>query len=299
MEQIFHSTEIKKKLELELSNVSSSLKIITAFCKIEALEFIEKSLQNKYIDKKMLIRFRLNDIIGGATDIGVYKYCINNGWKVYFNLDLHSKIYIFNNSKVIVGSANLTSSGIGLKNDSNIESAVCIDINSAELSKIEKIFDNSIELSEGIYKSMMNQIKNISEESATRDYKWDNSILKLFNKKVHCLWVTEMFFSKSPSKINDHDRLLLEISENESSEDIKDKFRKSKPYLWLKTVIDKEIYFGELTAKLHYSLIDDPKPYRKDVKTLLVNLLSWTIELGIEDIIIDKPNFSQRIKVIS
>jgi len=46
---------------------------------------------------------------------------------------------------------------------------------------------------------------------------------------------------------------------------------------------------------LHDAFIDDPRPYRKDVKQLLNNLLSWIKILDIEDIKIDRPNHSERI----
>ena len=81
------------------------------------------------------------------------------------------------------------------------------------------------------------------------------------------------------------------------TEDIKKShFIDSKVFKWLKSTIDKEMYFAELTQLLHTAIIDDPKPYRKEVKELLNNLLNWIISLDIDEFIIDKPNHSVRIK---
>ena len=57
------------------------------------------------------------------------------------------------------------------------------------------------------------------------------------------------------------------------------------------------MYFGQLTAELHDALVEDPKPYRKDVKTLLANLLAWAQTLRMEEVVIDKPSHSQRARL--
>ena len=58
---------------------------------------------------------------------------------------------------------------------------------------------------------------------------------------------------------------------------------------------NNELYFGSISEKLHNVLVNDPKPYRKEVKELRQNLLNWVIELDMDAIIIDRPNYSQRV----
>ena len=48
---------------------------------------------------------------------------------------------------------------------------------------------------------------------------------------------------------------------------------------------------------MHSTLVNDPKPYRKEVKDLLANTLGWIQSLHIEGVSIDVPNYSQRIRV--
>lgn len=55
------------------------------------------------------------------------------------------------------------------------------------------------------------------------------------------------------------------------------------------------MYFGELSQNLHNALISDPKPYRRDAKQMLANLLSLIEELGMDETVIDRPNYSQRV----
>lgn len=59
-----------------------------------------------------------------------------------------------------------------------------------------------------------------------------------------------------------------------------------------------ELYFGEASVLLHNVLLNDPKPYRKEVKELLGNLLRWIEILKYEEICVDRPKHSQRIRLI-
>ena len=80
--------------------------------------------------------------------------------------------------------------------------------------------------------------------------------------------------------------------------DIKKAFFEAIPFRWLINILsnhDNVIYHGELGKLLHDAFIDDPRPYRKDVKQLLNNLLSWIKILDIESIKIERPNYSEKI----
>ena len=57
------------------------------------------------------------------------------------------------------------------------------------------------------------------------------------------------------------------------------------------------MFFGEITVKLHNAIVSDPKPYRRDVKIMLANLLNLINDLEMEDFIIDRPDFSQRVRL--
>ena len=79
--------------------------------------------------------------------------------------------------------------------------------------------------------------------------------------------------------------------------------RSAKCYLWLLNLVKnqspQEMYFGAATAALHNALLNEPKPYRKEVKQLLSNLLTWIDELEVSELLVDRPNHSQRVRYIS
>ena len=67
---------------------------------------------------------------------------------------------------------------------------------------------------------------------------------------------------------------------------------------WLVSMSADPIYFGSLSSLLHDSLLDDPAAYRKEVKELLSNILSWSEFMCPERCRFDTPNVSQRIQII-
>ena len=82
-----------------------------------------------------------------------------------------------------------------------------------------------------------------------------------------------------------------------------EKFKSSKMYHWLLNLLESEggeVYFGRVSSLLHDNLLDDPVPYRSEVKKLVSNIYSW-IELLTPhriSLIVDTPNHSQRISLI-
>lgn len=294
-QQIIHSKEIFPFIQSELSKVSNQVILVSAYIKVAALKEIDSYLASD-IEKILLVRFRKSDIIAKSTDIELYDYCKENGWKMYFNLDLHSKIYVFDKHTYLIGSANATLSGLGLKVHSNIESAVTDHCTPLNYSKILEVFDTAHLMTDEIMSAFEKQIE---DTSITIFEEWFLHEVKIPKKStLKNLWVCDFPTSPSPLQLNEQDSELLGLLHNNSLNSIQSKFRSLKCYEWLCLNVKDEIYFGELTAKLHNALIDDPKPYRKDVKEILATLLNWITILKMDDFIIDRPNYSQRIRKI-
>jgi hypothetical protein len=296
MNKIVHTEDIFPYLEEKLKTIESELLIVSAFVKVPALERIDGILNGKEMVKKLLVRFRKEDIVYGSTDLHLYEYCQQNGWDLYINFDLHSKIFVFDKTDFIIGSANVTLAGLGLSKKSNIETVCSGSLTLEEMGKIDRFYLESRTLDQELLMKMRGQLQ---EKTFLKDKDlWSRDITDNNKKSPEQLWVSEMIFSLSPNDMNSKDRVLLGVTVNEigNISFIKEKFRESKCFRWLLGAIKEEIYFGELTKKLHEALIDNPSPYRKEVKQLLSNLLNWVNELKIEEISIDKPNVSQRIK---
>ena len=137
-------------------------------------------------------------------------------------------------------------------------------------------------------------------EKRHEKYSWDSTILSLFNPHVDTLFSYDL--PEISSVLDSQYVAFLDMRFDGNLPKLKECFRWSNSYLWLLNVLEQNdgvMFFGELTTKLHEAVVSDPKPYRKDVKTMLANLLSIIEELSMEEIVIDRPNYSQRVRLKS
>lgn len=298
---ILVSNEILDAIYSELSAAQKSVRLISAFCKLDALKKIEAHINPVVSDKRILVRFRLLDIVSGATDFDILNYCISHGWKVHIRFDLHAKTYIVDNSRGITGSANMTSSGLDMNGAGNYEMASFVKIEQGDIQKIENLFDNSIVVTEKIIKTLKKQYEVAKNNiPINKNLEWSSEIKNLAITKVKTLFSYDLPDSENVNFHSGEKIDFLDFITDGNIETVKNVFMSSNCYKWLFNILvenNRCIFFGELSQKLHDSIVEDPKPYRKDVKRMLSNLLNWIQELKIDNIIIDRPNYSQRIRL--
>ncbi|MCL2531539.1 MAG: phospholipase D-like domain-containing protein [Oscillospiraceae bacterium] len=302
MYEIIHHDRIKSLLEQEFLKIRDNLQIISAYCTRNALEFVDSKIYNASVAKRLMVRFSLDDILNGATDFSIYEYCRQHNWSLFVQLNIHAKTFIFDKKRWVVGSANLTSKGIGLFDDSNLEMAVLADVNEVELQKINTMFDRATQMTDELYELMKNQITTAKIDGKS-NAKWNKEILGLMNNEITTLFTQDFPKSKSLNNILLDDYLLLRLPSGTTDKStIKDAFVSTIGFKWLVQVLaaaeNNQLYFGAITAQLHNAIVNDPRPYRKEVKELLANLLAWIIELRVENIQIERPNYSQLITLL-
>ncbi|WP_410986527.1 phospholipase D family protein [Bacillus cereus] len=91
--------------EMQVNIISPFIGLKTAFGLAEWIE----SLEN--IKCCIITRFNREEFIRGASSIEGLEHLIRAGAKLYALQDLHTKLYIFDNQSVIMGSANFTFNG--------------------------------------------------------------------------------------------------------------------------------------------------------------------------------------------
>lgn len=300
---LLNTYEVQQKIAQEVASATTHLQIVSAFCKVDAVEFIDSHINTSLQTKKLMVRFLLSDIINGASDFYLYEYCKSHGWQMYVRFDLHAKTYIFDRKRCILGSANLTNRGLGLNLHGNYELSSFADVDDNDLHKIDVLFDNAILMTDPLYEAMKSEYQEAKKTTTSSSIctKWSSAIEDRFNPKIDLLFTYDFPTTASPdfNDISSFD--FLSLSCVASIDDVRQAFRWSKAFLWLYNYVNscpnKTSYFGGVTAALHNALINDPKPYRKEVKDLLANTLNWIQILGIQDVVIDTPNYSQRIRI--
>lgn len=295
------SDEILNAIYSELQSAQNSVRIVSAYCKKQALEKLDSHISNTVSKKQLLLRFQLADILHGSTDFEVLEYCLNAGWQVFIRFDLHAKTYIIDNVRGIVGSANMTGSGLNLTDNGNYEMAVVVPLENSDIVKIDNLFNDAVLITPAILVKMKEDLEKAKSNSQNVEKQsWSSAILDLFVPTISTLFSHELPESKDlPSQKGEYIQ-FLDCRFNGDLSELKEKFRWSNAYLWLLQVLRKNdccMYFGQLAAELHNTLVSDPKPFRKDVKIRLSNLLGWCENLSMPEIKIDIPNHSQRIRL--
>lgn len=295
---ILLSNEIVSAVMSELKTATESVQIITAYCKETAISQLDAIISSKVKVKRIMLRFRLDDVIKGSTDFSVIDFCRSRGWKVYIRFDLHAKTYIVDGKRGFVGSANATNSGLSLIPHGNMEMGTLIDIDEIDMEKIEVLYADAILVDDFVYTKMKEQIQNINHVEEGKKYVWSDEIKSLFKPAVITLFSHELP-DKAVYEIGEYVSCIDAIYSGDK-EEFKAAFRWSNIYLWLLNVLkenDGVLFFGAITEKLHNSLVSDPKPYRKDVKMMLSNLLGLIDDLKMDEVEIDRPNYSQRVRM--
>lgn len=302
--EILFTDEIKDTLLRELETARDSVQIVTAYCKQNALEVINAHVGTSVINKRLLVRFRLDDILKGATDFLIYKFCEENQWDLFIRFDLHAKTYIIDRQRCIIGSANLTNIGLQLSKYTNYEIATIGTLSVEDFKKIDMLFEGAIHVTKAIALQLEMELKNVKnkfEFPSDKSFEWSNNIKQLEIRIVRTVFSYEFPDSDSLERHNGEYIAFLGMLRESKFDQIKEAFRACNAYQWLISILtnNNEIYFGMLAQALHNSLIEDPKPFRKDVKGLLANLLGWTEDLRMEEIIIDRPGHSQRVRLVN
>lgn len=149
-------------------------------------------------------------------------------------------------------------------------------------------------------------MKSTVEEQHTiinHSTQWPKEITGMFRPDYSLLFAEDFPSCPHPATATNDDLLFLNISCNATKSELAEAMRSAKCYLWLLNLVKnqspQEMYFGAATAALHNALLNEPKPYRKEVKQLLSNLLTWIDELEVSELLVDRPNHSQRVRYIS
>lgn len=295
---ILLSNEIMIAVEKELKAATESVQIISAYCKEDAISKLNNYISSKVEEKRIMLRFRLDDIIKGSTDFSVIDFCRSKGWKVYIRFDLHAKTYIVDRKRGFVGSANATNSGLNLISHGNMEMGTLVDIDEFDMNKIEALYKDAVFVDDSVYEKLKIQYRDVESSESGTIYAWNDEIRNLFNPRISTLFSHEL--PEKDKYVQGDVISFLETTYTGDEVALREAFRWSNAYLWLLNTLKENngcLYYGAITEKLHNALVSDPKPYRKDVKQLLSNLLTLVEELHMDEIVIDKPNYSQRVRL--
>ena len=294
-----------------LERANDEVIILSAFVKSIGINWLEDKLKNKNIRCTIISRWKKSDLAEGSSDLECYQLSKKNNWKFKVLKDLHAKIMLVDQKELFIGSPNLTGKGMFLIPVPNKEMGVKLEANENDVNIINNLVNEAILVDDQIYESLLKWKNNLPEIEKPSYPDFPKNIKDKLNEKYNKLWVHNFPWATAEellkaTQINENLKHDLELfgleKDNLEKNIIKKNFLNSKIYFWLTSQIKKqenhEIYFGNLSSIIHNSLLDDPKPYRKNIKELQANLYSYIKHFLEDNIIIDVPyEKSERLRL--
>ncbi|MGO4998462.1 phospholipase D-like domain-containing protein [Oceanisphaera sp. W20_SRM_FM3] len=276
---LISNDELKDRL-FKLIKESHAVRIVSAFISFKAVIWFENSISHRNV--VFVGRFTPADFVVGASDIKALQKLVELGYMVYMNASLHAKIYDIDESYLFTGSANFTSRGLSLGSTSNIEAAVELPYTLESSRFVDKVVNSSILIDSEKLREMilfLDSIYGASNENIN-DQDWPFTSVNIDELFVSDLPLTEPLSMDDNDEIKDCVfRRIDNHLKNDCQIQAKSLFLQSKAYRWLMSHVELDnvlgVRFGEISAKLHTALKDDPSPYRKDVKLLQGNLYRY------------------------
>jgi len=307
---LLNSQDFSQELFSAINSANQHLFICSAFIKESSVRQVLGKLDSS-LSVFVVSRWQKQDLMVGASDLSVYEYCRENGWRFGIDLKFHGKVYLIDSDYLFIGSANFTGKGLNLHSGGNNEFGTCIKPNFADLTRLQKFLQEDVVwLDDHLYQQLKHEVENsISNQDSIIDTRWSHDLLDRIEVPINYIWVHELPFKKPYTfgnldlRDNDfrHDYQLFELDIDDISDAIlKKKFRSSRVYAWLRRIVDdnSSINFGGITQALHSALLDDPKPYRKDVKSFVEILFSWMAFLE-DEFILQKYKRTTSVSLIN
>src|SRR5438034_8452232 len=98
------------ELDAALSAGPADIRIVCPFIKLRPAERLLKRGVPKSI--KVITRFNLRDFSEGVSDISALRLLLESGAQIRGVTNLHAKLYLFDNSRAILTSANLNDAAL-------------------------------------------------------------------------------------------------------------------------------------------------------------------------------------------
>jgi hypothetical protein len=290
-----------------MANASSSVSLCSAYIRSEALAQLLAS--SRMGQGRILVRWQMSDLRSGASDLDAYTLAKGAGLEFAVRLDFHGKVFSVPGRGLLVGSANATLSGLGLRGGANEEVCTVVPDLPENLALIDGLFAGAVTLNDELVGTIRQALLD-APEGATEASAWPPLLMRLLTPQRivdrlladECLWSAPRIMDGLLHDVDGHDQGLLGLTPSPTAiASARHCFQASSVYKWLVQRLEKsggESYFGSLSEALQNSLLDNPGVHRREAKTLLQNLVTWCELMPDCGVLVDRPRYSQRIRLV-
>lgn len=271
-------------------SATTEVAIVSAFAAVGASETILRCVAPSVRRKELHVRWCAEDLLCGISDLGVYELCKEHGFAMFMQPALHAKFFIADRKRVLLGSANMTGRGFGFHSESNVEAGMVTEPTIAEIRILEGIMAQSVLITPDLFDRIRSFVEK-NRRSSVGDNDFPADITSVLKDHLTGLWVRDLPLHFYPPSKGGNLNSAWDV-------ELERDFVNSKCLLWLDSLFqppDYDVYFGELTSSLHDALLEDPTPYRTEVKKLVANLINWCETLLPDRYGSETPNHSRRL----
>lgn len=299
-------------LGISIKNAKSSIIILSAYVKEVGIKWMHEQIVDPKVECTIVARWDKGDLAQGSSDLDCYLLAKEKNWDFKILKDLHAKVMLIDNKDLFVGSPNLTGHGMSLVPVSNKEVGVKLNATEQDIQIIKNLLEDACEVNDELFTDLKKWKNNLPKVEKVLYPDFPQSVKEKLKENYKKIWVHNFPWTTAEEllnikKINDsinHDLELFGLSvDSINDQKLKKAFLDSKIFRWflyqLEQQEEKEIYFGNLSSIIHNSLLDDPRPYRKDIKELQKNFYTFLKTFNYPEIKLDRPNYSERIKLVN
>jgi len=286
---------VRTAMEKWLAGGAEFKLIIVPFIKLEALSQL-LGTQPNLRGLKVVVRWRANDLLSGASDLAIYDYLKSRGCALFLHPRIHLKLYVFGNNAAICTSANLTMTGLGYLENANIEAGCGAELSSDDWRGIYELIAESRPVNDEVFECYRKFIGDAPKAPTV-----DSPDLILPARKVFS--IASLPATKSPGEFINyymkrtavsvdpefarraaHDEALFLVppglSESELLSWLRQRFC-AIPFV-IKFVEhlrhSGSLRFGAANEWIHSNCDDSPLPYRWEIKENTNILYNWLAE---------------------
>jgi phosphatidylserine/phosphatidylglycerophosphate/cardiolipin synthase-like enzyme len=284
--------------------------LIAPYCQLSALKHCVKNLGRPSV---VITSWKIPDLAKHIGNLDVYPELKSLGVPLYINSTLHAKLFVFDDQTALCTSGNITSRGLGLSENQNIECGSHVTLDLEDQSSLRQLRDNSIKVDDARYEKFKSELEKF-DLSDEEEYDGHDDLYKV---EEDAYLISSLPATKSPESfihtilrsqnLNTpewqaelHDQCTFnvnpELKEEQLHANLQAAFR-AQPFvqdIYAKIKAKKSMSFGAVTEFVQRTCRDVPMPYRRDIKETVNTLYNW-LAYFYEELYWDRPNYSQVI----
>jgi len=260
----------------------------------------------------LIVRWRGQDILSGATDVEVYPSLKERDMPLYLHQSIHLKLFILSDGTAIHTSANLTMSGLGLSDRPNIEAGCTIGLTMADWNQVYGLLGECTRVNDDIYAQALEYYEKYHKrEKSSPPFQiacpesQQFSILSLpateSPSRLHALYASDEPIPAGSVAAFMHDISLYRVPPGLQEDVFYAFLRESfigQPFTQAIVALVKatgSARFGLVNEWLQTNCSDKPTPYRWELKPATRRLYSW-LQHFYEEVSWDRPHHSMVIR---